>query len=61
MGVAVIIGLWAGRKADEVFDTKPIFFWIGLTLGFGAAVKAIYDAYKKAKKLMDEDGSTNTD
>ena len=54
MGLAVFIGIVLGHFLDDYFDTKPVFFWIGFGLGILTAAKALYDATKKAKKIMDE-------
>lgn len=55
MGVAVFIGVFGGRYLDRWLDTKPVFFWIGLSLGLGAAGKAVWDAGKRAKRILESD------
>jgi len=60
MGVAVTIGILGGKYLDGRFDTKPLFFWIGLAVGFGAAVKAVYDGVRIARRSMDSDDDAST-
>jgi F0F1-type ATP synthase assembly protein I len=55
MGIAVFIGVFGGRTLDSWLDTKPVFFWIGLALGLGAAGKAIWDAAARARKTLERD------
>jgi F0F1-type ATP synthase assembly protein I len=58
MGIAVAIGIGGGWYLDEKFESKPLFFWIGFAIGIGAAGKAVWDAARKAKKEMMDDGAT---
>jgi F0F1-type ATP synthase assembly protein I len=51
MGVSVIIGITAGTYLDKKFETDSLFFWIGFTLGLGAAIKAVSDSIKTIKKI----------
>lgn len=55
MGLSVAIGLFLGIKGDEYLGTEPVLMWVGLSLGFGSAAKAIVDAARRAKKEMDKD------
>ena len=55
MGLCVAIGVLAGIYADSKFNTEPLFFWIGVGLGLGAAVKAVVDVVRLAKKEMRDD------
>lgn len=55
MGIAVGLGLIVGRFLDDHFETSPVFFWVGLFLGLGAAAKAVYDAAKRARKAVEDD------
>lgn len=50
MGLAVVFGYAIGFYLDKWLSTGPYltFFWT--LAGMGAAFKAIYDAYKLAKK-----------
>lgn len=50
MGLAVLIGIGGGYYLDACFETRPLFFWLGFILGMGAAVKAVADAVRFAKK-----------
>ena len=63
MGAAVAIGIVGGYYLDAWLDTKPLFFWIGFVLGFGAAAKAVVDAVKliNKDKKTDEPPSPNED
>ena len=60
MGIAVFVGIWGGRYLDEKFGTEPFFFWFGMVVGIGAAMKAIVDAAKSAQKEMMDNGSSST-
>jgi F0F1-type ATP synthase assembly protein I len=53
MGVAVFVGVFGGQFLDDWLDTRPVFFWIGLALGLGAAGKAIWDAAARARKILE--------
>jgi ATP synthase protein I len=55
MGLAIAIGAFGGRYVDGYFKTEPLFFWIGLVVGSGAAVKAFLRAVREARKLMEQD------
>jgi len=61
MGIAIGLGLLIGRYLDGRFGTSPILFWVGLSLGLGAAVKAVYDAAKQARKAMEDDEPSTSD
>ncbi|MBN2673676.1 MAG: AtpZ/AtpI family protein [Deltaproteobacteria bacterium] len=60
MGVSVAIGIFAGKWADSHWGTAPVFFWVGVGIGFGAAAKAVVDAVKKAKRQMVDNGTEDT-
>jgi len=54
MGLSVAFGLYAGQWLDGKFGTDP---WMKIVLGvvgFGAAVKAVYDAVKRYKVDMSD-------
>ncbi|MCZ7583853.1 MAG: AtpZ/AtpI family protein [Deltaproteobacteria bacterium] len=55
MGIAVAIGYLGGRWIDGRFDTAPVFSLLGLFFGLGAAFKAVWRVYTKAKSLGDDD------
>jgi ATP synthase protein I len=52
MGLAVAVGFFVGRWLDQKLGTAPwmMYLWIGF--GLGAAVKAVVDAAKRARKDM---------
>ena len=52
MGIAMALGVLGGRALDDYFGTKPVLFWIGFTVGVGAAFKAIVDVVRKAQKEL---------
>jgi ATP synthase protein I len=54
IGFAMAIGVFGGRYLDGKFDTEPLLFWIGFTVGLGAAVKALVDATKSAWANMNK-------
>ena len=54
MGISVILGLALGTILDRRLGTTPLFFWIGLGLGVGAAAKSIVTIAKKTKKELSE-------
>ena len=58
MGIAVAIGIMAGRYLDRRFGTTPVLFWIGFFLGIGAATKALIDIAAKAKRDMSDDATS---
>ena len=41
MAASVVIGAIGGHFADEHLHTTPWLFWVGVIIGFGAAVKAV--------------------
>jgi len=41
MCAALCFGVFGGQWLDNKFATEPIFFWIGFTVGCGAACKTI--------------------
>ncbi|MDJ0762556.1 MAG: AtpZ/AtpI family protein [Myxococcota bacterium] len=61
MGIAVAIGIFGGRYLDEKFDSAPVFFWIGFVLGVGAAGKAVFDAFRMAKKELTGNGTSSSE
>jgi ATP synthase protein I len=60
MGLALLIGVFGGKYLDEQFGTKPWFFIFGFIIGLGAATKAVIDAARTAKRVIDN-GSSPTD
>lgn len=58
MGVAVALGILAGRYADDKLGTEPYLLMVGIVLGLGAAGKAIWDAAKRAKRDITGDNDT---
>ena len=58
MGMAVVIGILGGRYLYGKFDTAPVFFWIGFSLGVGAAFKALFQAARKARKTLETNESS---
>lgn len=53
MGLAIVVGYFAGRWLDGRFDTTPYLTWFGLLCGIGAAGKGIIRtarAYQKAHR-----------
>jgi len=61
MGLAVIIGILVGRWLDSKFGTEPWLFRVGLFAGLGAAAKAVYDVWARARREMKDDGSEAPD
>ena len=57
MGLAVTIGAFVGWKLDKWLGTQPYMLIFWSVAGLGAAFKAIYDAYREAKKEIDEPDS----
>jgi len=48
--LAIVIGLFFGRKLDEWFNTAPWLMFIFLGLGIAAAFRNIFLAMNKSKK-----------
>jgi ATP synthase protein I len=61
MGISVGIGILGGQWLDERYGTEPVFFWVGVTIGFGAAVKAVVDAARKVRKELNDDEPESTE
>lgn len=59
MGIAIAIGLGGGWYLDKHLGTRPVFFFIGLVLGLGAAAKAIWQAARQAQRELEDDRSEN--
>jgi F0F1-type ATP synthase assembly protein I len=59
MGLAVAIGIFGGRFLDSKLDTEPVFFWIGFSIGIGAAAKAVVVAVQRARKSLGTNGSSS--
>lgn len=58
MGIAMAVGILGGRYLDDYFGTGQLFFWIGFSVGLGAAAKAVIDAARRARKEMTDDESS---
>jgi F0F1-type ATP synthase assembly protein I len=50
MGVAVGVCAWAGIWADKRFGTGQWLMWVGLVIGFGAAVRAVQRTIRDYKR-----------
>ncbi len=61
MGLALFLGIMGGRWLDTKFETEPVFFWLGIAVGLGAAGKAIFDAARGTLRLLREDESSSTE
>jgi F0F1-type ATP synthase assembly protein I len=46
----VIIGIFAGRFADQKLNTEPIFLIVGLFLGLAAGVYAVIQTLNRYNK-----------
>ena len=46
-----LIGMFAGKWADQELNTEPYLLIIGLILGFGAAAREIINLVKKSEAL----------
>ncbi len=57
MGLSVGIGYLFGHWLDGKFGTEPVLTMVFIFFGFGAAGMALYGAYKKAKKLGNQEDS----
>lgn len=55
MVLAVTIGLLAGQALDDFLGTGPWMTVFLVTVGFGAAVKAIIRTIKTVKRQLSED------
>jgi F0F1-type ATP synthase assembly protein I len=49
-GVAVVLGMLAGRWADRRWHTEPWLTLVGLLIGLAAAGRELYRLSKKALK-----------
>lgn len=49
MAAGVGVGGFGGAWLDRRFGTEPLFFWIGLVLGVGVAVRAVVHAVKRTR------------
>jgi F0F1-type ATP synthase assembly protein I len=58
MGLAMAIGVFGGRYVDEWLQTKPVFLFVGMALGIGAGVKALWDAARRIKREWEEDDAS---
>ena len=54
MGLSVAIGYVVGYYLDKWLGTGPVMTIIWTFFGFGAAVKAVWVAYQRAKKVGEE-------
>jgi F0F1-type ATP synthase assembly protein I len=52
MGASVLIGWYLGKLFDDACGTEPWGMVFFLVAGFGAAFKAVWRTYQKAKKVM---------
>lgn len=52
-GLAIAIGIFAGRWADSYFGTSWLM-WLGFAFGLAAGVKMFWVEMKRMQKLMDE-------
>lgn len=61
MGASVAIGYTVGFYLDKWLGTAPWMQIIWIAFGLGAAGKAVYVVYKRAKKIGEESdpGQTN--
>jgi F0F1-type ATP synthase assembly protein I len=59
MGASVLIGILGGRYLDQTWDTSPLFFWTGFSLGIGAVIKTIVNIAKMLKKEIAENDDEN--
>jgi ATP synthase protein I len=55
MGGSVAVGCAIGFYLDKWLGTRPWMLVIWTILGLGAAANAVYSAYRKAKKVGQED------
>lgn len=46
IAIPLLVGVWLGRKADQYFDTAPIFLIIGITLGFAIGIWSVANLIK---------------
>jgi F0F1-type ATP synthase assembly protein I len=60
MGISVVIGILGGQWLDVRFGTEPVFFWVGVAVGFGAAAKAVVDAAIKVRKELNDNEPEDT-
>jgi F0F1-type ATP synthase assembly protein I len=51
MAAAVAIGTIGGQWLDRTLGTTPWLFWFGLTVGIGAAVRAVLRVVREFKRL----------
>ena len=61
MGISVGIGILGGQWLDSRFGTEPVFFWVGVVIGFGAAAKAVVDAARKVRKELNDNEPESTE
>ncbi len=52
-GLAIAIGIFAGRWADSKFGTSWLM-WLGFAFGLAAGAKMFWMEMKRMQKLMDE-------
>lgn len=50
MGLAIVVGYFAGRWLDGRFDTGPYLSYLGFAFGIGAAAKAIIRTVRQYQK-----------
>lgn len=49
MAAGLAIGTLGGRWLDEKAGTEPVFFWLGVIVGLGAATKTILRIVRTTK------------
>jgi F0F1-type ATP synthase assembly protein I len=55
MGLAVVVGYYAGTWLDEQLGTEPYLFWFMLAAGFGAAFKGLFRVFRKGLRELSDD------
>lgn len=57
---APLIGFFAGKWLDRIFQTEPYIMIVGICLGFGSAGLEIYQLVKKSSQIgQDNDQDTS--
>jgi len=50
LGIGPVVGLYLGKGLDHLWSTSPIFSYVGLVLGFLAAIRETYRIIKQLSK-----------